>query len=80
MQFKTLVTFVSCAVMAVALPAENIVARTTPGQDAQNKCNAGLEVQCCNSVIAGIGLGCLDLDREHLPLSIVSRKLLNNHQ
>lgn len=69
MQFKTLVTFVSCAAMAVALPAENIVARTTPGQDAQSKCNANLEVQCCNSVIAGIGLGCVDLDCEYIPLN-----------
>ncbi|KAL8915344.1 MAG: hypothetical protein Q9171_000214 [Xanthocarpia ochracea] len=56
--------------MASALPAENIVARTTPGEDAQNQCSATQKAQCCNSVteqiVAGIpvnvGLNCVDID------------------
>ncbi|KAL8788350.1 MAG: hypothetical protein Q9213_001747 [Squamulea squamosa] len=53
MQFKNIIAFISLAVMATAIPAENIVERTTkptPGQTAQNKCNAkqsGTKVSCC---------------------------------
>lgn len=72
MQFKTIVAFVSLAVMASAIPAENIVARTTPGQEEQNKCSQGQKAQCCDSVtktlvggvLVNLGLNCVDLDCE----------------
>ncbi|KAL8709189.1 MAG: hypothetical protein Q9220_006069 [cf. Caloplaca sp. 1 TL-2023] len=70
MQFKNIVAFVSLAVMATALPAENLVERTTPGQTLQNKCAQGQKAKCCNSVTkqvldlipVSVGLNCLDLD------------------
>ncbi|KAI4108215.1 MAG: hypothetical protein LQ345_007111 [Seirophora villosa] len=70
MQFKNIVAFVSLAVMASALPTENLVERTepTPGQTLQNQCSQGQTVKCCNSVTKGllnvlpIGLNCLDVD------------------
>ncbi|KAL9597633.1 MAG: hypothetical protein Q9219_005016 [cf. Caloplaca sp. 3 TL-2023] len=70
MQFKNIVAFVSLAVMATALPAENLVERTTPGQEIQNQCSQGQKAKCCNSVTKqvfnliplSIGLNCVDLD------------------
>lgn len=72
MQFKNIIAFVSLAVMASALPADNIMARTTPGQEEQNKCSQGQTAKCCNSVTeqlvnlipVNVGLGCTDLDRK----------------
>lgn len=72
MQFKNIVAFVSLAVMASALPTENLVERTepTPGQTLQNQCSQGQTVKCCNSVTQGlvnvlpIGLNCVDIDRK----------------
>lgn len=72
MQFKNIVAFVSLAITASALPAENIVARTTPGQTYQNQCSATQTAKCCNSVtktlinlqLLPIGQGCTDLDCE----------------
>ncbi|KAL8949277.1 MAG: hypothetical protein Q9222_004600 [Ikaeria aurantiellina] len=70
MQFKNIVAFVSLAVMATALPAENLVERTTPGQTLQNKCSQGQTAKCCNSVTkqllslipVNVGLNCVDVD------------------
>ncbi|KAI4231259.1 MAG: hypothetical protein L6R40_007792 [Gallowayella cf. fulva] len=72
MQFKNIIAFVSFAVMATALPTENLVERTepTPGQTLQNQCKAGQTAKCCNSVsktLVGLiplqlGLNCVDLD------------------
>ncbi|KAL9009075.1 MAG: hypothetical protein Q9173_005865 [Seirophora scorigena] len=72
MQFKNIVTFVSLAVMATALPTENLVERTepTPGQTLQNQCSQNQKVKCCNSVSkqlvnlipVNIGLNCVDID------------------
>ncbi|KAL8762423.1 MAG: hypothetical protein Q9184_001590 [Pyrenodesmia sp. 2 TL-2023] len=64
MQFKNIVAFVSLAVMASALPAENIVARTNSGQ-----CSSTQTLSCCNSItdttvgveILPIGQGCTAL-------------------
>lgn len=65
MQFKSIAAFVSLAVMASALPADNIVARTTP----TNQCSSNQTLSCCNSVtdtlvgvqILPIGIGCIAL-------------------
>ncbi|KAL8728527.1 MAG: hypothetical protein Q9166_005349 [cf. Caloplaca sp. 2 TL-2023] len=78
MQFKNIIAFVSLAVMATALPAENLLERTTPGQEAQNNCTQNQTVKCCNSItekIVGlipinVGLNCIDIDLlSLLPLS-----------
>ncbi|KAL8799205.1 MAG: hypothetical protein Q9182_006065 [Xanthomendoza sp. 2 TL-2023] len=79
MQFKNIITFVSLAVMATALPAENLVERTTPAQDAQNKCTqTGATIKCCDSVqktllnliAVPVGINCVNLDvLSVLPLS-----------
>ncbi|KAI4245152.1 MAG: hypothetical protein LQ352_006636, partial [Teloschistes flavicans] len=70
MQFKSIVAFVSLAAMAVALPAENLLERTTPGQTEQNMCKQGQKAKCCDSVTKtlvglvpiNLGLNCVDLD------------------
>ncbi|KAL8964156.1 MAG: hypothetical protein Q9183_004655 [Haloplaca sp. 2 TL-2023] len=72
MQFKNIVAFVSLAAMASAAPAENLVERTTPAQDAAAQCNANQTLKCCNNItnklIAIIGIqlpiggGCNDID------------------
>ncbi|KAL8898130.1 MAG: hypothetical protein Q9207_006862 [Kuettlingeria erythrocarpa] len=69
MQFKNIVAFVSLAIMASALPATNLVARTE-GEDLQNKCDANQKVNCCNSVekqligvqLVDVGIGCVVVD------------------
>ncbi|KAL8751603.1 MAG: hypothetical protein Q9199_006302 [Rusavskia elegans] len=69
MQIKSIVAFVSLAVMAAAAPAENLVARTT-GQDVQNQCSSNQKAKCCNKLqkgVAGlipilIGIQCVDLN------------------
>ncbi|KAL8664409.1 MAG: hypothetical protein Q9202_003099 [Teloschistes flavicans] len=56
--------------MAVALPTENLVERTTPGQTEQNMCKQGQKAKCCDSVTKtlvnlvpiNLGLNCVDLD------------------
>ncbi|KAL8688854.1 MAG: hypothetical protein Q9224_004782, partial [Gallowayella concinna] len=57
--------------MATALPAENLVERTTPAQDAQNQCTQkGAVLKCCNSVQTSflnlipipIGINCLTVN------------------
>ncbi|KAL8803361.1 MAG: hypothetical protein Q9200_006255 [Gallowayella weberi] len=62
--------------MATALPAENLVERTTPAQDAANKCTQkGATLKCCNSVSQAVanlipiqvGVQCNNIDREHGP-------------
>ncbi|KAI4177017.1 MAG: hypothetical protein LQ343_000497 [Gyalolechia ehrenbergii] len=70
MQFKNIVAFVSLVAMASAIPAENIVARTTPGEDVQNKCSQNQKAKCCDSVTkqtfglitVPVGLNCVDID------------------
>ncbi|KAL8965981.1 MAG: hypothetical protein Q9197_006231 [Variospora fuerteventurae] len=51
MQFKNIVAFVSLAVMATALPADNIV-RRTDSEDAAQQCSANQSgtLKCCNTV------------------------------
>ena len=69
MQFKNIVAFVSLAVMASALPAENIVARTNPS------CSTGSQtVQCCdtvteqlvNGIPVNVGVNCVNVNGEWL--------------
>ncbi|KAL8814510.1 MAG: hypothetical protein Q9223_006275 [Gallowayella weberi] len=58
--------------MATALPAENLVERTTPAQDAANKCTQkGATLKCCNSVSQAVanlipiqvGVQCNNIDQ-----------------
>lgn len=71
MQFKNIVAFVSLAVMVSALPAENLVERTSGGSP-QNKCRANQKVNCCdsfeqrlvNGVLVTVGINCLPLNRK----------------
>ncbi|KAI4138354.1 MAG: hypothetical protein LQ341_004711 [Variospora aurantia] len=51
MQFKNIVAFVSLAVMATALPADNLV-RRTDSEDAAAQCSANQSgtLKCCNTV------------------------------
>jgi len=66
---KTLFT-VATMVLAVAASPVDIAARTTPAQEAQQKCGNNLQASCCNSVtkaVGGllglnIGLGCTAID------------------
>ncbi|KAL8688430.1 MAG: hypothetical protein Q9218_005659 [Villophora microphyllina] len=68
MQIKSLVAFVSLAIAATALPAENMVKRTG-GQEIQNQCSQGQTASCCNSattslinlIPVNLGLNCIDL-------------------
>ncbi|KAL8653667.1 MAG: hypothetical protein Q9226_003755 [Calogaya cf. arnoldii] len=71
MQFKNIITIASLAIMATALPAEDIEARTQKtGQDAQNKCSQNQTAKCCNSLqksVVGLipvllGLNCVTLN------------------
>ncbi|KAL9023490.1 MAG: hypothetical protein Q9196_007167 [Gyalolechia fulgens] len=70
MQFKNIIAFVSLAAMTSAIPADKLVARTTPGQEAQNQCSQGQTAKCCESVtnttvggiVLPIGLNCVDID------------------
>lgn len=80
MQFKNIIAFVSLAVMATALPAENLVPRTTPGQGIQDQCTSTQTAKCCNAVTqkvfglitVPVGIGCVDLDcMAKTPLSLM---------
>ncbi|KAL9017163.1 MAG: hypothetical protein Q9185_005491 [Variospora sp. 1 TL-2023] len=61
MQFKNIVAFVSLAVMATALPADNIV-RRTDSEAAAQQCSANQSgtLKCCNSVTPSL-LGLITL-------------------
>ncbi|KAL8645585.1 MAG: hypothetical protein Q9210_006626 [Variospora velana] len=52
MQFKNIVAFVSLAIMATALPADNIV-RRTDSEDAAQQCSASQTgtLKCCDTVV-----------------------------
>ncbi|KAL8849245.1 MAG: hypothetical protein Q9221_005775 [Calogaya cf. arnoldii] len=71
MQFKNIITIASLAVMATALPTEDVVARTEPtGQDVQNQCQQNQTAKCCDSLQKSIlnlipiqlGLNCISLN------------------
>lgn len=54
MQFTSIIAAVSFALMATAIPADNIEQRTkkeTPGQKAQNQCAQGQTASCCNQIV-----------------------------
>lgn len=68
MQFTK--TILAVATMVLAVAASPVEKRTTPAQDAQQKCGNDLKASCCNSVtksVAGVlgvnvGLGCTPID------------------
>jgi hypothetical protein len=65
MQFKV-ISVLAFAMLAAALPTEEIVKRTD-SQDAANKCSQGQTLKCCNNVLAGlipVGVSCIDINCE----------------
>lgn len=92
MQFSTIIAAFSLALVATAIPADNIAERTnkpktTPGQKAQNQCSQTQKASCCNQIVkqtinlipVNVGIDCTTIDGTARPLCISGLLLIPSY-